>query len=204
MAPPVLGSEDSKAVAAAVARVESRTGARVAVAMIRKADSYAELPWKAFALGASIAALATVLADVWSPQWMTADSALTHAVLILGAGAACALAAVFVPRFARLFLRETHGHVEVTQHAKALFLERELFRTEHRNAVLILVSEFERRVEILPDVGLRDRITDVEWQRVVDAMTSHLRNARRTHALQDGLDAVERLLVSKGFRGLDA
>lgn len=171
------------------------------VAVIEKADSYVELPWKAFALGASLAALATVLSDLWRPQWVTSDTALMHAAAILGVAAACALAAVFVPRFARLFLRETRGHAEVRQHAKALFLERELFRTEHRNGVLILVSEFERRIEVLPDVGLHNRVTESEWHRVIDAMKPHLREARRAHALQEGLSAVEQLLVSKGFRG---
>lgn len=171
------------------------------VAVIGKADSYVELPWKAFALGASMAAFATVLADLRWPQWVTADTALMHAAAILGVAAACALAAVFVPGFARLFLREARSHVEVKQHAKALFLERELFRTEHRTGVLILVSEFERRVEILPDVGLHHKIAEAEWQRVIDAMTPHLREARRAHALQEGLSAAEQLLVSKGFRG---
>jgi putative membrane protein len=118
----VLSSEESKAVAASVARIKSRTGVQVVVAIIRKADTYIELPWKAFALGVSIAALVTVLADVRWPQWVTSDTALIHAAVILATGAACALLAVFVPPFARRFLRETHAHVEVRQHAKALFL----------------------------------------------------------------------------------
>jgi len=197
----VLSSADSKTVAASVARVESRTGIHVVVAVVRKSDDYPELPWKAFALGASIAALATVLADLRWPQWVTNDTALIHAAIVLGAAAACALGAVFVPSFARLFLRATRAHVEVTHHAKALFLDRELFRTERRHAVLILISRFERRVEILPDIALHDRIAEGEWRRVIDAMTPHLREARQTHAVQAGLDAVERLLVSKGFQG---
>jgi uncharacterized membrane protein len=93
----------------------------------------------------------------------------------------------------------------VRQHAKALFLERELFRTPRRDAVLILVSEFERRVEILPDVHLHGIITKGEWQRVIDAMTPQLRESRRALAVQEGLNVVEPLLVSKGFqRGPDA
>jgi putative membrane protein len=101
----VLSSEESKAVAASVARIESRTGVQVVVAIIRKADTYIELPWKAFALGVSIAALVIVLADVRWPQWVTSDTALIHAAVPLATGAACALLAVFVPPFARRFLR---------------------------------------------------------------------------------------------------
>jgi uncharacterized membrane protein len=126
---------------------------------------------------------------------------MVHAAIILGVAAACALVAVFVPRFGRLFLREARSHLEVKQYAQALFLMRELFRTEHRDAVLILVSEFERRIEILPDVGLHTRVNEAEWGRVIDAMAMHLRDARRAHALQEGLRTVEQLLLSKGFQG---
>ncbi len=171
------------------------------VAAIEKADNYVELPWKAFALGASIAAFVTVLADFWRPQWVTSETAVIHAVIILGVAAACALLAVFVPGFGRLYLREARSHLEVKQYAQALFLTRELFRTENRNAVLILISGFERRIEILPDVGLHSRVSEAEWRRVIDSMAVHLREARRAHALQEGLRTVEQLLLSKGFRG---
>ena len=195
-----LSADESSAIAALVARVEAHTGVQVVVAAIEKADSYVELPWKAFALGASVAAFATAFSDFWWPQWVASEAAVFHATVILGVAAACALVAVFVPRFGRLFLREARSHLEVKQYAQALFLTRELFRTENRDAVLILVSEFERRIEILPDVGLHQRVTEADWRHVIDAMAVHLREARRTHALEEGLRTVEQLLLSKGFQ----
>src|SRR5512140_2577098 len=124
----LLSRAESDAIDALIENIESRTGVQMVVAAIGKSDSYAELPWKAFALGASVAALATVLGDLWWPQWVSSDSALIVASVILGAGAACALLGVFVPPFARLFLRAARGHAEVRQYAQALFLARELFR----------------------------------------------------------------------------
>jgi putative membrane protein len=197
----LLNRAESDAIGALIATVELRTGVQVVVAAIGKSDSYVELPWKAFAVGASVAAFAAVLADLWRPQWVTSETALVFAVIVLGAAAACALLVIFVPPFARLFLRAARGHVEVKQYAQSLFLTRELFRTHGRTAVLILVSEFERRIEILPDVGLHARVSEAEWRRVIDAMAPRLREARPFHALQEGLAAAEHLLVSKGFRG---
>jgi hypothetical protein len=63
---------------------------------------------------------------------VTSETALVHAIVILGAAAACALLAVLVPGFARLLLREARSHVEVKHYAQSLFLRRELFRTENR------------------------------------------------------------------------
>jgi putative membrane protein len=195
-----LSSTESATIDAQIDHLKSRTGVQVVTAVVGKSDIYAELPWKAFALGAALAALGLVLADRQWPQWVTSHTALVHATMMLGAGAAGALLTIFVPAFARLFLRATRRDLEVRQHAESLFLTRELFKTDGRTGILILVSLFERRVEVLPDIGLHDRVHGAEWAMVVARMTPRLREARPFHALQEGLSALEDLLASKGVR----
>ena len=73
-----------------------------------------------------------------------------------------------VPPFARLFLAAHRRDLEVRQHAQSLFLTRELFATRARTGVLILVSLFERRIEILPDTGLHARVSEADWRGVVE------------------------------------
>lgn len=102
--------------------------------------------------------------------------------------------------FARLFLRGARRDLEVRQHARALFLERELFRTRGRIGTLLLVSLFERRVELLADTGFNGRIGAAEWARVVARMTPHLADARPAAALLEGLAGVDELLARAGFR----
>jgi len=188
-----LPPAESEAIDRLIEMVETRTGVQVLVAVVPRSDSYAELPWKAFALGASLAGAAVVLASVWL-------TALLDALIILGTAAVCALLAVFVPPFARLFLREVRSHAEVKQYAESLFFRRELFRTRDRTAALVLVSQFERRIEIVPDTGLAGRVRDTDWRQVIEAMTPHLRDARPFHALQAGIGAVERVLLANGVR----
>jgi putative membrane protein len=187
-----------------VARVEARTGVQVVTAVIGRADDYTELPWKAFALGVSLAGLLLVMADALRPQWVTSYTALVHTTTMLGVGATAALLAIFVPPFARLFLRAARRDVEVRQYAQALFLTRDLFATPDRTAVLILVSRFERRIEIVHDRGLAGRVAEAEWQTVIARMTPHLRDGRPFRALEESLAAVAELLASKGFRGTGA
>jgi putative membrane protein len=195
-----LSTTERDAIDAATARVEARTGVQVVTAIVGKADHYAELPWMAFALGASIAALGAMVADWLRPQWVSAEVALVHTVTILGFGGASALAAVLLPSYARLFLRDAIRDVEVRHYAESLFLRRELFKTHARNAVLILVCCFERKVEILPDIGLH-AVTEADWQRVIAAMTPKLGEARFADALQAGLASAEEMLAGKGFSG---
>ena len=58
-----LSTSERKAIDVATAEIEARTGVQVVTAIVGKADHYAELPWIAFAFGASIAALGAVVAD---------------------------------------------------------------------------------------------------------------------------------------------
>jgi putative membrane protein len=195
-----LSDAEARAIDAQISRLESRTGVQVVTAVVGKSDTYAELPWKAFALGAALGGFAVVLADAARPQWVTVHTALICATTILGAAAASALLAVLVPPFARLFLGSARRDLEVRQYAQSLFLARELFRTAARNGVLVLVSLFERKIEVLPDTGLHSRVCDADWGAMIRRMTPLLHAARSFQALEEGLAALEGLLVAKGFQ----
>ena len=196
-----LSRAETETIDAAIARVEGRTGVQVVTAIVSKADAYAELPWMAFALGVSLAALVSVLVDRVRPDWITAHVALLSTVTVLAAGATSALAAVFVPAYARLFLRPALRDLEVRHYAQSLFLRRELFKTQARNGILILVCMFERKVEILPDVGLYGKVASEDWARVVAAMAPLLRHGRFADALHAGLAMLGKVLAAKGFAG---
>ena len=114
-----LSAAEGDALAQRIAAVESRIGAQIVTLLVAKSDAYAELPWIAFALGASLAAFSVVLFDLLRPDWGTTYLLLSGAVAILGAGAALALLAIFVPAFARIFLREVRVAVEVRQYAES-------------------------------------------------------------------------------------
>jgi putative membrane protein len=194
-----LDQGESAALEQAIVDLEAKTGVQLVTAVIGKADSYVELPWKAFALGTALASLVLVVADTLSPRWSGAENALIFAVAILGAGAASGLLAVVAPPYARLFLRATRRDLEVRHYAQAFFLRRELFATRGRTGILLLVSLFERKVEILADVGLHARFDAADWRTAIDAMTPLLRERRCFGALQQGVARIEALLLAKGM-----
>jgi putative membrane protein len=193
-----LSPDERRRVDQCVAAFEVHTGAQVVTAVVDKSDNYPEIPWKAFALGASVAALFRLLLDLARPDWLTGYGTLFDAVLILGVGAALALATMRSHSFARMFL---HGHrveTEVMQHARAVFLRHEVFATTMRNGVLILISLFERRVVILPDTGLHARIGDTELHPIIARMAPLLVEGKVADALCKGVTEVEALLTAMG------
>lgn len=199
-APPHMLSEGSaETIAARIRGIDERTGARVVAALVRRCDHFHGLRWRAFALGAAVAALASVLEAWWHPRWDTGYTVLVTAVVILGAGLALALLATYVPGFERLFLQRPRAEAEVRQRARTLFLDRELFATPARNAVLLLAGEFEGAVALYADRHYDDRISHAEWNAVVRTMTPLFRRGQHLPAFIAGLDALEALLLAKGM-----
>jgi putative membrane protein len=197
----LLTPAEAAAIESRVARLEAERGVEVVTLLARKSDVYPEAVWKAFAFGAALCGLAVALADLAQPSWTGAALALTSVLLVLGAGAVCAAAAVFVPAVTRLFLRESRIALETEQYAKAQFLDRELFATRERTAILLLVSLLERRVVILADAGLRAEATAADWDGVIGRMTAPLRAGRRAEAVLVGLEVIDELLGRLGVAG---
>ena len=184
-----------------VAQAEQRTGAQIVLAVVERSDIYAEIPWKAFALGASAAGFFVVLFDVLRPEWITAAAILLAVAVTLAAGAACALAAINLPRFARLFLDAHRAETEVKQYAQSLFLSREMFSTSRRTGILLLVSFFERQVVILPDAGIAKRLDHKAQKSVVSRMALSLGGGKAAEALEQGLAAMEEYLSGTASPG---
>jgi len=194
-----LSRADAEAIRARTAQLEAHAGVQVVAAVIGKADHYPELPWKAFALGASLAGIAVFAFDWLHPDWVSAHAALVHVMAILGTGAADALIAIFIPAYARVFLNASHATAEVRHCAESMFLRHRLFDTRDRNGILLLVSLFERRVEIIADSGLDGKIGEPQWRSVIATMTPHLAAGHAAVALQHGLQRLEEILREKGM-----
>ncbi|HSB33664.1 MAG TPA: hypothetical protein VLG39_04345 [Nitrospirota bacterium] len=179
-----------------VAELEKRTNAQVVIAVVQRSDTYAELPWKAFALAAAIAGSGAVLLDLLRPGWHPGIAVLFAVVSTLAAGAACALLCVAVPGFARFFLDAHRAQMEVRQYAQSLFLSREVFAARGRRGVLLLVSMFERQVVLLPDSGLDKGLSRDAMQGVVARMAPVLATGQVCRALESGLQGLEENLAA--------
>lgn len=179
---------------------ERATGAQAVAAVVGRADAYPDIPWKAFALGVGLAALAVVLDALLRPGWAGIHTPVRDVLVILAAGVSCALAAAWLPRFARLFLHRGRAAAEVRQHAQGLFLQRELFRTTERAGILFMVCRFERKVYILPDTGITRHLARGELNPVIAAMAPHLARWQTVAAFRAGFEAMAALLARKNIR----
>jgi putative membrane protein len=183
-----------------VAAIERSAGVEVVAAIIARADSYPEIPWKAFALGSALSLLAATLAALIAPGWEAAEAMVETAVAALATGAAAALATVWIEPLARLFLTRARRQSEALQYAQAMFLDAGLQRTPRRDGILLLVSLFEHEVVLLADRGVRDRIGAVALDSVITVVTATLKRRQVKEALLGGLARLEEALAASGLR----
>ena len=67
----------------------------------------------------------------------------------------------------------------------SFFVREEVFATRDRTGILLFVSLLERRVEVIGDIGISERVRADDW----DAVESSIREGIRTGTLTDGLVA---------------
>jgi len=181
-----------------IAAAEKITDAQIVLVVVEKSDAYAEIPWKAFALSAAIAGFLIVIFDLWYSRWCSPAAVMFSVLIILAAGIFSALFSIYLPGFARLFLSGHRAETEVRQYAESLFLSRELYATKHRKGILLLISLFEHQIILLPDKGLKRRLSPKTMQSIIARMKPALCAGQVARALEMGLiNLVEVLAVDK-------
>jgi putative membrane protein len=190
----ILSEADRNLLNEQIAETEMRTNAQIVLATIKRSDNYTEIPWKAFSLGISLMGFTVFLVDLFLLNWITGGIILFSVVSILATGILSVLLTILFPGFARLFLSESRKEAETMQYAESLFLGHELFATDGRRGVLLLVSLFERKVIILADKGVRDRLKPESITTVISSMKEQLRKSAVRNALETGLEELCKIL----------
>lgn len=191
---PVLSENDKDLLEKLIARSEEQLRSQIVLATVIRSDSYAEIPWKAFALGASVSGLLALTGNLLFPGWIQGLAVLIAVVTMLAIGASMALLTILLPAFARLFLNDSRAETETRQYAQSLFLSGELFLTKHRTGILLLISLFEKKVVIIPDAGICNHVTNVEIQRIITLMKAPLRRNEFRLSMEMAIEELTRMV----------
>jgi putative membrane protein len=171
----LLSESDARDVEAAVTRVEQSTSAQVVVAVVPRSADH----WQGRVLVSLAWALAAALAALHFRLW---NSPVLALLVEVGVGAA-SFSILGFPALQRWLVSPVAA--ERAAHARAfqLFAERGLYGTKRRTALLIFVSELERRVVLLGDATIHAHLGEAGWQTEVVRLVAQIRAGR----LRDGL-----------------
>lgn len=136
-----------KRVAEAVADVESRTAAEVVVVVRRASGAWREVD---LAVGAAVA-FGVLLLLLFHPKPIAVEIMPVDVALAFAGGAVlCAC----LPPVKRALLPRKRVAEQVRVAARAAFVDQGIARTRGRTGILVFVSMFERRVEVVSDTGV--------------------------------------------------
>lgn len=191
---PVLSENDKVVLEKRIAEAEKLSQTQIVLATVKRSDCYREIPWKAFALGTSVAGLLALSLDLIFIGWLRNSNVLMTVVAILAIGAFMALLTILLPVFAKLFLPDSRAETETHQYAESLFLSKELFATERRTGILLVISLFERKVIILPDKGLKDIVSEDDLKSIIRLMKQPLAQRKFRQAMEMALGELIRII----------
>jgi len=98
------------------------------------------------------------------------------------------------PLLKRWFLSPVRADLAVREAAAAEFFSEALHNTKDANGILLYVSVFERRVWVLGDHGIDEKIDPQTWQEIVDLVSQGIKQGRPCRALCDGIERIGSIL----------
>jgi putative membrane protein len=199
-----LTEEDLKKISAAVMAAELKTGGEIVPMVAADSDDYPEVPWRCgFILVSLLWMTLTVLSLAGvnlTPAalfrlWDTGDNPLTGSpvVFVTLLSALVYLAGFFLSFLSpvrRLFVTRKRSAGEVRQAAMEAFLDSNVHVTKGHTGILIYLSLFERRVEIIADQGIHKALPDPDvWNEITAELVASIRAKKQAEGL---IRAVER------------
>jgi len=184
----LLSDADARQVEAAVARVERSTSAELVVAVLPHSGDH----WHGRVLVSLFWSLAAALATLHFKPESAAYSALL-VELVVGV---LSFVVLGWPPLHRLLVPP--GAAEHAAHGRAfqLFAERGLYGTERRTALLIFVSELERRVVLLGDATIHAHLGETGWQTELQRLLASIRAGRLCAGLLEVIAELEPRLAA--------
>lgn len=200
MADAALTEADLARIEAAVGAAEQRTAGEIVPFVVRQSGSYDVAAWRAAAIGALLAAAAALgaswLYDGWGLPWLYSTWAVETATL---AGAvAGGLAGAFVPLVRRSLAGPALLAETVHRRAAEAFLDEEVFATRDRTGILLFVSLFEHRIEVVGDSGINAKVEPAEWEGVVARVRTGIRGGDLAGGLVAAVEMCGDLLHRRG------
>ena len=171
-----FSSAEKKAIRQAVMQAEKETTGEIAVKVVEACDRYRDAEILGSVLLAGLFALIASLLLYYITIWF-------YIPAVFALFFPCWFLFRKVPHLKLALVSNRDAMHEVTEEAIHAFYERGLHRTKHGTGILIFISLLERRVWIMGDKGINDKVTAHFWNSLVAELTKGIREGKALDAL---------------------
>jgi putative membrane protein len=191
-----LPKSSQEKITAAISEAEKKVNAEMVPVFMTSSDDYTEAKLRGALLMAALTAISILVYDHlmgWYQLFLLNNDWLFVMTIALGGILGYFLFGWITP-LKRLLISKSKQQQRSTAMAERVFGEYKLFETKQRNGILIFVSLFEHRIEILPDKGLKEKLAEDEWKKVVDQMKPSLRAKKFEEAFTLSISKITEIL----------
>ncbi len=193
-----MTKEKQQRVLLSVKRAEKRTSSEFVTVVLESSRSYEEAMWRGGVLMGGIFATLYFIVHYLGIFSMLVNP-LWNFLFFISAMIMGMLLVVLCPPMKRLMVGKRSLSKSVRKKTRQLFLEKEVFLTRDRTGILILISLFEKRIEILADSGINARVSRTDWDRLLQQLTIMIHDGRIADALIEAVESCTQLLLKAGF-----
>lgn len=195
-----ISETDHERIREAVRSAESNTSGEIVCYLVESSGSYRIAEFRAGVFGTFTAILIAlgllVASSGWGLGWL--ETAAGIIVVALGGALLGVVPAVLWPPCRRFFAGVSRMARTVRLQAYRAFVEEEVFATRDRTGILIFISVFEHRVEVLADKGINAVVADGVWSEVVSMIVRGIKDETLTDGLLAGIERCGQILHDHG------
>jgi len=194
--------QEKETIRQAIREAENKTSGEIATAFIKESDNYAVYELM-FALLIGFGYFVTLMffsgSIEASLQKMTWDYSSRNLLMFYGFSTFLVIALAYLaanfPLIDRLIVPRRVMLEKVSQRAVRHFMESGVYRTKDRTGILIFISSLERRVELLADQGISQKIPQEKWNSIVQLIIDGIRSHQLTPRLAEAINECGTLLA---------
>lgn len=199
MSKQIFTSNEKERITEAVAALEKESSGELVLYYAKDSDSYPGAAWKlAGMMGIAFTAIAALMAYLWLiPSFFTP---IVISLTILIVLIATYLIARFLPLLRIAVTSDSVVEHRVLTKARDMFLQEQVFDTVDRTGILVYISALERKVVVLGDSGINQKITQADWEQVVKLIVDGIKQKQMTSGIIQAVEACKNLLLENGFK----
>ncbi len=184
----LFSEEEKSQIQECVRRAETKTSGEIVPMVVERSADYTATRFITSILGALIAAGVWLLVRPFPhPLWI---------ILAEGIGFSFVLLLFKIsPDLLRFLIEESAIENAVRQRARLAFFEHGLYQTKDRTGVLIMISLLERRVQILADEGINQRVPQSVWSDLVHHLIGGIQHGKTAVVLCEVIERCGQILA---------
>ncbi|MCY4172099.1 MAG: hypothetical protein OXF08_10965 [Bacteroidetes bacterium] len=195
----ILTEADLNQIKEAVSTAEKQTSGEIVPYIVPQSAQHEVAVWRGSGLFALIG-YAVILSVRWFSGWGGAliTEGIMPVLIVILTGVLGAVITQWVPSVKRRFAGSRRLALATHHRAMEAFLEKEVFLTRERTGILLFISLFEHRIEVVGDSGINAKVSPEDWTHIVARIQKHMKDGNLTDGLVEGIHECGHLLEKAG------